>query len=349
MRILSRFHKNLAYYTNNYILKINDVQFKSTMSQRPKIYVTRKIDDEALNLLKMHCEVDCWSGSEAVPRKELLKNIENIDGLFCLLSDKIDKEILDKAKKLKVISTMSVGYDHLDIEEIKKCNIKIGYTPEVLTDATAELTISLLLATTRRLIEANNAAKTGEWSTWSPYWMCGLSLKHSVVGIVGFGRIGQEIARRLSGFKLKNILYTARTKKQTDINAEMVDFDYLLENSDIVIACCSLNDQTKEMFNKNAFKKMKNTSVFINTARGGVVNQDDLVEALKNGTIWGAGLDVTTPEPLPLDHPLFKLKNCTILPHIGSAAMDTRKEMAKITVENILAALKNQPMPAELK
>ncbi|KAI4455881.1 2-hydroxyacid dehydrogenase-related [Holotrichia oblita] len=318
---------------------------------RPKVYVTREINPEALNLLKENCEVTSWTGSSPVPRAELLKNVSDVDALFCLLTDKIDKDLLDKAKKLKVIGTMSVGYDHLQIDEIKSRNIKVGYTPNILTDATAELTIALLLATSRRLLEANREARTGGWAAWSPFWMCGPGLSGSTVGIVGFGRIGQEIGKRLKPFKVKRILYQSRSAKDdqaNEIGAERVNFDELLKQSDFVIVTISLAPETANIFNEEAFKKMKPTSIFINTSRGGVVDQDALIKALQNKTIWAAGLDVMTPEPLPLDSPLFKLENCVILPHIGSATLDARKNMALLTSRNIIAALKNEKMPEEL-
>ncbi|RZC42397.1 glyoxylate reductase/hydroxypyruvate reductase [Asbolus verrucosus] len=318
---------------------------------RFSVYITREISEEALKLLSTTCDVTSWTGPDPVPRDELLKNIPNKDALFCLLTDKIDKEVLDKANKLKVISTMSVGYDHLDVGEIKKRNIKIGYTPNILTDATAELTIALLLATSRRLLEASEEARKGGWQAWSPFWMCGPGLGGATVGIVGFGRIGQEVAKRIKPFNTKQILYFNRSvrKEANAIGALKVDLDELLTNSDFVIVCCALTSETKGIFNDEAFRKMKKSAVFINTSRGAVVDQDALVRALTNDEIWGAGLDVMTPEPLPLDHPLFKLKNCVILPHIGSACIATRNEMALLTAGNILAALEGKKMPAELE
>lgn len=268
-----------------------------------------------------------------------------------MLTDKIDNEILNKAPNLKVIATMSVGYDHLEVEEIKKRGIKIGYTPNVLTDATAELTVALLLATSRRLLEASNEARNGGWQAWSPFWMCGPGLSGSVVGIVGFGRIGQEVAKRLKPFNVKKIIYYNRSERAEEakqIGASRVAFDDLLKESDFVIVTCSLTPDTKNLFNEDTFNKMKRRAVFINTSRGAIVDQDALVRALQNQTIWAAGLDVMTPEPLPLDSPLFKLSNCVILPHIGSAAIETRNYMAVLTAENIIAALKGQKLPAEL-
>lgn len=246
---------------------------------------------------------------------------------------------------------MSVGFDHIDVPEVQSRGIKIGYTPDILTDATAELTVALLLATSRRLIEAREELYTGGWKAWSPFWMCGPGLSKSTVGIVGFGKIGQAIASRLKPFNVSKFLYHGRSDKKeaSQFNAIRVSFDELLVQSDFVIVCCSLTPETKEMFDEAAFKKMKSTAIFVNSSRGGVVNQDDLIKALESKTILAAGLDVMTPEPLPLDSRLLKLKNCVLLPHIGSASIDTRIDMAVLTANNIVNALKGENMPAELK
>lgn len=211
--------------------------------------------------------------------------------------------------------------------------------------------MALLLSTSRRLPEAQHEAKTGGWVSWAPTWMTGPGLAGATVGIVGFGRIGQAVARRVKSFNTARILYFNRTERieAKEIGAVKVSFDELLAESDFIICCAALVPETKEMFNKAAFEKMKKTAIFVNTSRGGTVNQDDLIEALTNNTIRAAGLDVTTPEPLPLDNPLFKLKNCVILPHIGSASIETRNIMSELTAQNILAALKGDNMPAELK
>lgn len=290
-----------------------------------------------------------YPGDGPIPRADLIANLTDKSALFCMLTDKIDAEVLEKAPNLKVIATMSVGYDHLVVDEIKKRNIKIGYTPDILTDATAELTVALLLATSRRLLTANHEARNGGWKAWSPFWMCGPGLSGSTVGIVGFGRIGQEVAKRLKPFNVKKFVYHSRTEKRNnDVGAERVTFDELLRDSDFVVATCALTPETQGIFNGGAFEKMKSSAVFVNTSRGAVVDQAALIEALKTKRIWAAGLDVTTPEPLPLDSELFRLENCVVLPHIGSAAIETRKEMAVLTARNILAALKGEQMPAEL-
>lgn len=292
-----------------------------------------------------------WHSNEPVPREELLKKVQGKDAIFCALTDIIDVELLEHAgPNLKVIATVSVGYDHIDVAECKKRGIKIGYTPDVLTDATAELTIGLLLSTSRRLIEANKEVYNGGWSTWSPFWMCGNGLKNSVVGIFGFGRIGQEVAKRISPFKPKQIIYFGRSERleAKEMNAKRVDINEFLSTGDFIIVTCSLTPETKEFFNEEVFSKMKPNAIFINTSRGGVVNQTALYNALKRGTIKAAGLDVTTPEPIALDHPLLTLSNCVILPHIGSADIDTRVEMSRITACNILSGLKGIKMISEL-
>ncbi|XP_055377581.1 glyoxylate reductase/hydroxypyruvate reductase-like [Condylostylus longicornis] len=326
----------------------------SETNNLPKVLVTRPdVASIGIELLKKEFDVTTWSLPSPMPREEFLKSVVGKNGIFCTLTDKIDAELLDMAgPELKVVATISVGYDHIDISECKKRNIRIGYTPDVLTDATAELTMALLLATNRRLFEANKEVFNGGWSSWSPSWMCGPGLKGSVIGIFGYGRIGQEVAKRCVPFKPKKIVYFNRSEKPkeaSEVGASFVNFNDLLKTSDVIIVCCALTPETKEIFNYEAFQRMKPNCIFINTSRGGLVDQKSLYQALKEKRIWGAGLDVTTPEPLPLDDPLLTLKNCLILPHIGSADINTRIEMSKITATNIIKALKNQEMISEIK
>ncbi|XP_061691480.1 glyoxylate reductase/hydroxypyruvate reductase isoform X2 [Syngnathoides biaculeatus] len=355
-----------------------------------KVFVTTKLPSEGMKILSTSgvCEVSLWESDEALPREELLKGVQGAHGLLCLLSDKIDAEVLDAAvhtglgvecihycfsfdnstcllqslllnastinlaagPNLKVISTFSVGYDHLALDEIKKRGIRIGYTPDVLNDATAELTVALLLATARRLPEAVEEVKTGGWCSWKPLWMCGYGLSASTVGVIGLGRIGMAIARRLMPFGVKRLLYSGRTVKAdaAELNGEFVPLDTLLTESDFIVVSCSLTPETQGLCNKAFFSKMKNTAVFINSSRGAVVNQEDLYEALTNGRIAAAGLDVTTPEPLPTNHPLLMLKNCVVLPHIGSATSSTRGVMAALAARNLLGGLQGTEMPSEL-
>lgn len=237
------------------------------------------------------------------------------------------------------------------MNECKKRGIRIGYTPDVLTDATAELTVALLLSVSRRLFEANIEVRTGGWTAWSPGWLCGQGLRNSTVGIIGFGRIGQEVAKRILPFKPAKILFTNRSSKESEaieIGAQPVALDELLRSSDFVLVTCALTPETHHLINAATIAKMKPNAIVVNSSRGGLVNQDDLYRALKENRIQGAGLDVTTPEPLPIDSPLLDLKTCVVLPHIGSADVETRAEMCRITACNILAALNDKEMIAEL-
>ncbi|XP_004874634.1 glyoxylate reductase/hydroxypyruvate reductase isoform X4 [Heterocephalus glaber] len=311
--------------------------------------------------------MELWDSDEPIPSKELEQRVAGAYGLLCLLSDRVDKKILDAAgANLKVISTLSVGVDHLALDEIKKRGIRVGYTPDVLTDATAELAVSLLLTTCRRLPEAMAEVKNGGWTSWKPLWMCGYGLTQSTVGIMGLGRIGQAIARRLKPFGIQRFLYTGRQPKPqeaAEFQAEFVSASQLAAESDFIVVACSLTPETKGLCNRDFFQKMKKTAVFVNISRqpgggthtttaisrGDVVNQDDLYQALASGQIAAAGLDVTTPEPLPTEHPLLTLKNCVILPHIGSATYKTRNTMSLLAANNLLAGLRGEPMASELK
>ncbi|RXM36408.1 Glyoxylate reductase/hydroxypyruvate reductase [Acipenser ruthenus] len=475
------------------------------------------------------CNIELWDSDDPVPRQELLKKVSGVDGLLCVLTEKIDAELLNVAgPNLKVVSTMSVGYDHLSRDELKKRGIRVGYTPDVLTDSVAELTVALLLATSRRLIEAVNEAKNGGWGTWRTMWLCGYELSQSTVGILGLGRIGVAIAKRLKPFGVKRFIYTdvaprpelaaqiqaeyvsldelakvsdflavccaltpetqgicnsalfnkmkktsifintssfdvqlwdsneplpkvellrgvagahglicllsdkidkevldaagtslkvistfsvgfdhlaideikqrgirvgytpevltdataeltvalllatarlsiakrlkpfgvtrflytgrqPRPENAAEIQGEYVPLDKLAEESDFVVVSCALTPETQGMCNKDFFAKMKKTAVFVNSSRGAVVNQDDLYNALTSGQIAAAGLDVTVPEPLPTSHPLLTLKNCVVLPHIGSATYATRGTMSVLVANNLIAGLKGESMPSELK
>uniref|UniRef100_A0A8C9SSX8 Glyoxylate reductase/hydroxypyruvate reductase n=1 Tax=Scleropages formosus TaxID=113540 RepID=A0A8C9SSX8_SCLFO len=308
-----------------------------------------------INLIKKMlvflCKVSLWDSDEPIPRTDLLQGVSGAHGILCLLSDRIDAEVINAAgPNLKVISTLSVGFDHLAVGEIKKRGVRVGYTPDVLTDATAELTVALLLATARRIPEGVEEVKNGGWSSWKPLWLCGYGLSGSTVGVIGLGRIGLAIARRLKPFGVKRLLYSGRTSKPqaAEVDGEFASLDRLVSESDFVVVSCSLTPETQGLCDKALFSKMKKTAVFVNTSRGAVVNQEDLHEALSSGRIAAAGLDVTTPEPLPTDHPLLKLKNCVILPHIGSATYSTRGIMAELCANNLLAGLTGSAMPSEL-
>ncbi|XP_039255637.2 glyoxylate reductase/hydroxypyruvate reductase-like isoform X1 [Styela clava] len=317
-----------------------------------RILVTRRIPREAIDILATKCNIDVWDSDECIPNQTLHKRIEGIDGLFCLLTDKIGSATLDAAgPSLKVVSTMSVGVDHIDLRECARRNINIGYTPDVLTAATAEFTLALLLATSRRIVEATREAQSGGWGTWKPTWLCGPSLLGGTVGIVGLGRIGIATLERLRPFGPKKFLYNNTKRRsieeENELSVEYATLDDLLKRSDFVLCLCALTPESTNLFNREAFNKMKRTAIFINTARGGIVDQDALYEALSSNKIAAAGIDVTNPEPLPVDNALFKLNNCVITPHIASASLQTRTKMATLAAENLLCGLEGIEMPAK--
>lgn len=316
---------------------------------KASVAVTRRVPAPALDYLREHYDVRLWDSDDAIPRATLLEWVQGSQGLYCLLTEKIDAELLDAAgPQLRVVSTMSVGYDHIDIAACQARGIKVGNTPGVLTETTADLAMALMLATARRLTEAHDAVRDGAWSTWQPEWMAGYDVFGSTVGIVGLGRIGMALARRLAGFNCR-LLYTNPTPapdRAAEVGAEFVDMEQLLAASDFISIHCQLSPETENLFDRQAFAGMKPNAVLVNTSRGPVVNQDALYHALTTGEIAGAGLDVTTPEPLPADNPLVALPNCIILPHIGSASRATRTEMALMAARNLVAGIGDAPMPA---
>ncbi|CAF1048856.1 unnamed protein product [Didymodactylos carnosus] len=313
------------------------------MSRLPRLLIPQQLPTHFLRILREKFECDYHDNSQPMQRDELLKQVEknSPNAILFTLTTQVDKEILDRCgTNLKALATISVGYDHVDIAECKKRNIPVGYTPGVLTDSTADLTIGLLIATARRFEESIQSVRHGQWGLWQLMNMCGKSITDSTVGIVGLGRIGMAVARRLIPFGVKEILYTGNSEKTFKEEADKRLFSYvkffdLLSQSDFVIITCALNEKTKNLFDIEAFKAMKSDSILINTSRGPVVDQDALYEALSNGQIQAAGLDVTVPEPLPPTHKLLTLKNCLILPHIGSADVTTRMKMAQISVDNL--------------
>lgn len=311
------------------------------------VYVTRRIPQVGLDALSQQFEIDSYDSDEAIPHDVLVDAMKAkpYDALYCMLTDTIDSEVLDAAgPQLKIVATMSVGYEHIDLQECAKRNILVANTPGVSTDSVAELTVALLLLTARRLAEGVEAVKHGEWGDWKPQWLCGTELTGSTLGIYGLGRIGFNVGRRLRPFGFSKIYYTdvQEVSFSKDIDAEFIDFEGLVENCDFICVCCNLTPQTRHMFNAETFKRMKNNAILVNTGRGGVIQHDDLLEALKNGEIAAAGLDVTEPEPLPADHPLVLQKNCVILPHMGSNTWDSRNAMAEIAALNCISALNDQ-------
>lgn len=300
---------------------------------------------EIIERISESCEIQIWNETDIpIPRAVLEKEIEEADGLFCLLTDTIDQALLERAKRLKVISNMAVGYNNIDIQAAKDKGITVTNTPGVLTETTADLTFALLMATARRVVESSNYLRSGDWKTWSPMQLTGQDIYGATIGIIGMGRIGASLAKRARGFDM-NILYYNRSRKpelEETYQMKYVELDQLLKDSDYVCILTPYSPETKNMISAKELAWMKNTAILINTARGGIVNEVDLYNALLAGKIWGAGLDVFEQEPVPLDHPLLTLPNVVTLPHIGSASIQTRLRMANLAVENLLLALNKQ-------
>lgn len=316
------------------------------MSKAKVLITSSSVPRFAIDLLKNRFDV-IVSKEAKQSRNDIKKEIQGVDGVFWASHEPFNSEILDAAgPKLKVIATLSVGVDHIDLAEIKNRRLKLGYTPEVLSDTVAETAILLALAAGRRLHEGRKHIERGTWIGGFD-WMLGQDIYQSTCGIVGLGRIGQEIAKRVKCFQTKNLIYSGhKPKPQGDkLGAKFVSFEELLKISDFVFIACPLTPETKFMFNSKAFRMMKKNAVLINISRGLVIDQDALVEALLNGEIFAAGLDVMTPEPLPTNSKLLTLDNCVLMPHLGSATERTRDLMAKITAENIIAGLTNEKMP----
>jgi glyoxylate/hydroxypyruvate reductase len=319
-----------------------------------RVLVTRKLPDVALQLLRavQGIELDVYERTaEAIPADELKQRAKGVDGMLVLLTDKVTADLVHSAgSNLKIVSTMSVGYNHVDTRALAERGIVLGYTPDCLTETTADTTVALLLVTARRIGEAMAAVRDGSWGTWDPLWMCGTDVHGSTVGIIGCGRIGQAVARRLKAFGCRILYSGPRPKPEADeIGCEYVSEEVLLRESDFVVPMFPLNDATKGFFNMERFRMMKPTAMLINATRGEAVNQDDLCAALQQRVIAGAGLDVTTPEPLPTNSQLLSLNNCVIFPHIGSATVATREKMATMAADNIAAFATGRKVPYQAK
>jgi glyoxylate reductase len=301
-----------------------------------------------LQLLAATCDLEVWPERLPPSTEQLRERVKNCDGLLSLLTDRVDAALLDASPRLKVVSNMAVGFNNIDVQACTERGIPVGNTPGVLTEATADIAVTLLLAAARRLGESCQDAREGRWLTWEPLGWLGADLVGRTLGIVGMGRIGFATAKRLHHGWGMRVIYTARTAKpdaDQQLGATRVEFDTLLAESDFVSVHVDLNPTTKGLFGAAEFAKMKRSAVFVNTARGPHVDQVALAEALRSGTIFAAGLDVTEPEPLPANHELYTLPNCVIAPHIASATFDTRNAMATRCAQNLLAGLTGQPLP----
>jgi glyoxylate reductase len=301
-----------------------------------RVFVTRALPFEALDRLQAQHEVDEWPGAMPPSPAEMRAGVAEAEGLLSLVTDRVDAAVLDAAPRLRAIANMAVGTDNIDLEAAAARGIPVGNTPDVLTDATADLAFALLLALARRIVPGAAAVRAGDWKTWEPAADLGADLTGATLGIVGWGRIGQAVARRAEGFGI-DVLHSSRSSG--------VPLEELLERADFVSVHTPLTPETRGLIDAAALKRMKPTALLINTARGGVVDQDALRAALLDGEIAGAALDVTEPEPLPADHPLLDAPNLLVVPHVGSATVRTRAKMAAMAVDNLLAALAGRPMP----
>ena len=313
----------------------------------PVVLVTHTLPDGWLDQLKDRCQLEFGPEDANTISPNLEAMSDKADGLFTLLTIKVDEALLSRAPKLRVISNMAVGVDNIDLVACTSRRIPVGNTPGVLTDGTADLTMAIMLAAARRLYEANRDAREGRWKTWSPTGWLGKDLREATLGIIGMGKIGSAVAERAKGFGMK-IIFTDPNPRQEIVRrqgARRVSYEEVLQQGDFISLHVPLTETTYHLIDESALRLMKSSAILVNTARGQIIDQDALLEALIGEWIAGAALDVTEPEPLPPDHPLFGLKNCLILPHIGSATWNTRHKMADRACENLLAGLEGKRLP----
>ena len=322
------------------------------MTERPRVLVTRVIPDAGLELVREACEVDLWEDELPPPREELLRRVSGMDGLLSLLTDRVDDELLNAAgPQLRVVSNFAVGFDNIDVPALTRRGIPAGNTPGVLTETTADLAFALLMAAARRIPESVDYVRDGRWKTWGPMLLMGVDIHAATLGIVGFGRIGREMARRGRGFGMEVVyhdVHAAPPEEEAALGARRVEMDELLRISDFISLHVNLTDDTHHLIDADALRAMKPTAVLVNTSRGPVVDPAALEGALRDGEIFAAGLDVTEPEPLPADHPLVSLPNCIVVPHIASASRVTRDRMAEMAAANLLAGLRGEPLPTPI-
>ena len=316
---------------------------------KPRVFVARRIPDAGLDQVLAQTDAVIWSDELPPPRDELLRAVEGCDGVLTLLTERVDDEFLDAAgPQLKVVSNYAVGFDNVDVPACTARRIPVGNTPGVLTDTTADLAWALLMAAARRLPEGDRYVRAGKWKTWGPLLLLGTDVHGSTLGIVGFGRIGQAVARRAQGFGMTILYHDVRRAEaavEAAYGATFVPLDELLERSDAVSLHVNLTDETRGLISTDALRRMKSSAVLVNTSRGPVVDQRALHEALRSGEIAAAALDVTDPEPIAPDDPLLSLDNCLVVPHIASASLATRAKMAEMAAANLLAGVRGQHLP----
>ncbi|ANU20301.1 D-glycerate dehydrogenase [Planococcus plakortidis] len=310
---------------------------------KPILFITQKLPEQVVADLQEAYEVRMWPEEERnAPREKLLEEVKEAHALWTMLGDRIDRELFEAAPNLKIVANLAVGYNNIDLDAAREHKVIVTNTPDVLTETTADLTFALMLATARRLVEAEKTVRNGEWKAWTPMGLTGQNVHGTTVGIIGMGRIGEAVCMRAQGFNME-VIYHNRTRKSLE-EAQYAELDDLLKRSDFVVILAPLTEQTKGMIGERELSLMKDTAILINCGRGGIVDERALYEALKSKSIWGAGLDVFEQEPLPLDHPLQTLDNLTVTPHIGSATVQTRYAMMQLNKEALQACANHKPV-----
>lgn len=314
------------------------------MQSKKRVLLTRELHEFALKKLEKKYDIKIHHGKIPMPKQKLIREIRNMDGLICFPYDVIDRDVINSARKLLAISTFSVGFDHIDVKYAKSKGITLGYTPEVLTKATADLTISLMLDVMRRISEGDRLIRNGKWKEiFGAHDYVGIDISEKTLGIIGLGRIGSAVAKRASSFDM-NIIYHNRTKlskkKEDELNVKYTTLNELIKKSDVISLHIPDSESTREMVNMEFLKKMKDDAFLVNTSRGKIIKEDDLVSALKQKIIAGAGLDVFFNEPINKSHKLTKMENVVLAPHIGSSTKETREKMAQITIDNLDQGIK---------
>jgi glyoxylate reductase len=319
------------------------------ISDQPRVFVSRIIPDAGLDIVRSAARMDLWTDELPPPRDVLLSKVRGVDGVLSLLTDRVDGELLDAAgPQLRVVSNFAVGYDNIDVAACERRGVAVGNTPGVLTETTADLAFALLMAVARRLPEGHDYVRADRWQTWGPMLLMGKDVHGATLGLVGFGRIGREVSRRAAGFGMRT-LYFARHRAgravERELAATYAPLEELLAQSDFVSLHTNLSAETHNLIDAAAIAMMKPGAVLINTSRGAVLDPDALAEALRSGHLFGAGLDVTEPEPLRADHPLVGLPNCLVVPHIASASERTRDRMAQKAANNLVAGIRGEALP----
>jgi len=314
-----------------------------------KVLITRIIPSVAYELLtQAGFQVSVWEGTGAMTQAQLIERARHVDALISLGANKIDSYFFNECGHLDIIAQFAVGYDNIDVAEATKRGIPVGNTPDVLSDATADVAFGLMIVVSRKMFYLHNTIAKGEWKQFEPLKNLGTELYGKTLGIFGMGRIGMVMAQRCKGAYNMKIIYNNRSRNEEAekrFGAQWVSFDELLQQSDVLSVHSVLSAETRGLFDKQAYSKMKRSAIFINTSRGGVHNEQDLIEALQTQTIWGAGLDVTNPEPMQSNNPLLAMPNVAVLPHIGSATVEARNGMARLAAENIIEFYKSGNVP----